>query len=286
MDRSGPLANVPTVRLSRYVMNSLTRIELESGTIVSPISDCIAREGLYILARGELRSERVTLSADHGLPIIYVDLNHRLVHMDHEFEVSRTSGATLLHLDAELFQRLDDDGTGGTVNRVVEALMRSLISEYQFDAFVSYNRHDLEFAEDLKAGLENAGLRVFLDRPHTGVHFTPGLKTALFTSLAVVPIISSHVQARGQEQLRSWVEMEIAFRLAAFDGEANVLPVRTEGGDVGVVPDVTHIEAAGRSDRGVAEAVVEAIQRRPALVPYATHRHVHPLEFEPVEPSI
>ena len=66
MDRSGPLSFVPTERLRRYITNSLSRLELEPGAVLSPMSPDVARPGLYVLARGELRSAGVTLSNSSG----------------------------------------------------------------------------------------------------------------------------------------------------------------------------------------------------------------------------
>jgi len=222
----------------------------------------------------------MTLSTGQGLPIVYADLGDEFVHMDQEFLVSRNSGATILHIDADVFDRLGDERDVSLVEQIAEAVKNSLISHYQFDVFISYNQRDFELAGYLKSGLEDAGLRVFLDVPTSGVHFTPGLKSALLTSLAFVPIITAHVEGLNRGEVRSWVEREVAFRRAAFDGEPNMFPVRTEGGDIGIVPDVTHIEAAGRSDNAVVAALAEAVRSRPVPVPFATRRLVHPLEFK------
>jgi hypothetical protein len=73
----------------------------------------------------------------------------------------------------------------------------------------------------------------------------------------------------------------VQFRRNAFDGEPNMFPLRTEGGDVGIVADVTHIRSAGRSDKTVIAEIAEAVRNRPAPVPYSTHRLARPLEFEP-----
>jgi hypothetical protein len=280
MDRSGPLSFVPTDRLSRYIMNSLSRLELEPGAVLSPMSPDVARPGLYVLARGELRSTGVTLSTRQALPIVYADLGNEFVHMDQEFRVSRNSEATILHIDAGVFDRLGDERDVSLVEKVADAVKRSLVGHYQFDVFISYNQRDFDWAEYLKSGLEDAGLRVFLDSPTAGIHFTPDLKSALLTSLTFVPIITAHVEGPNRGGVRSWVEREVAFRRTAFNAEPNMFPIRTEGGDVGIVPDVTHIEAAGRSHNKVVAELAEVIQNRPVPVPYATRRLVRPLEFE------
>ncbi len=279
MDRSGPLSFMPTARLRRYITNSLSRLELEPGAELSPMSPDVARPGLYVLARGELRSRGVTVSTHQDLPIVYADLGNEFVHMDQEFLVSRP-GATILHIDADVFDRLDDERDGSLVEQVADAVKRSLVSHYQFDVFISYNKRDFELAEYLKSGFEDAGLRVFMDVPTTGMHFRPVLKSALLTSLAFVPIITSHVEGSNRGEVRSWVEREVAFRHAAFNGEPNMFPIRTEGGDIGIVPDVTYFDAAGRSDSKIVAKVVEAVKDRPAPVPFATRRLVDPLEFE------
>jgi CRP-like cAMP-binding protein len=280
MDRSGPLSFMPTPRLSRYIMNSLSRLELEPGTELSPMSPDVARPGLYVLGRGELRNTGLTVSTHQALPIVYADLGNEFVHMDQEFLVSRNSGATLLHIDADVFDRLDDERDVSLVEQVADAVKRSLVGHYQFDVFISYNQRDFELAEYLKSGFEDAGLRVFLDVPTTGMHFTPVLKSALLTSLAFVPIITTHVESSNRGEVRSWVQREVAFRRDAFNGEPNIFPILTEGGDIGIVPDVTHFEAAGRTDNTVIAAVTEAVRNRLAPVPFATRRLVHPLEFE------
>ena len=81
MDRSGPLSFLDTTRLSRYIMNSLTRLELEPGAVLSPASSDVAAPGLYILASGELNGPGGTLSSRHALPIVYADLGGEFVHM-------------------------------------------------------------------------------------------------------------------------------------------------------------------------------------------------------------
>ena len=280
MDRSGPLSFVPTERLRRYITNSLSRLELEPGAVLSPMSPDVARPGLYVLARGELRSAGVTLSTRQALPIVYADLGNEFVHMDQEFRVSRNSEATILHIDADVFDRLDDERDVSLVEQVADAVKRSLVGHYRYDVFISYNQRDFDWAGYLKSGLEDAGLRVFLDVPTAGIHFTPDLKSALLTSLTFVPIVTAHVEGPNRGEVRSWVEREVAFRRAAFNGEPNMIPIRSEGGDIGVVPDVTHIDAAGRSDNSVVAELTEAIGSRPAPVPYATRRLVHPLDFE------
>ena len=280
MDRSGPLAFLDGVRLSRYIMSSLTRLELEPGAVLSPWSSDVGKPGLYILASGELKSMGVTLSSHHTLPIVYADFGNEFVHMNQEFEVARHSSATILHIDADVFDRLGDERELSLVSDVAEAVKDSLRDHYHFDVFISYNQRDFGLANEVKSGLEEIGLRVFLDVPQSGVHFTPALKNALLTSFTFVPIVTAHVRGANRGQARGWVEREIAFRRAAFNGEPNMFPVRSEAGDVGVVADVTHIDAAGRGESAVVTALAEAVRNRPAPVPYATNRLMQPLEFE------
>jgi hypothetical protein len=282
MDRSGPLAAIPTARLSRYIMGALDRIELDRGAIVSPFAPEVSASGLYVLTRGELGNLGQTLSARKDLPVVYADLGSALVHMDQEFQARGSTGATLVHVDAEVFDRLDDAAEGRLLEEVADAVKRSLLEHYRFDVFLSYNRRDLELVTSIKTGLGRAGLRVFMDEPTTGSHFTPLLKNAILTSLAFVPVISSHVESSGAVGgPRSWVEMEVAFRQAAFDGEPNMFPVVTEGGDVEVVAGVSSVDASGRSEDYVVSAVAEAVRNRFSVVPFATRRITHPIEFEP-----
>jgi CRP-like cAMP-binding protein len=279
MDRSGPLAFMDPTRLSRYIMNSLTRYELQPGAVLTPMSSEVASPGLYVLAGGELHGAGVTLASRQALPVVYADFGDKFVHMCQEFTVARNSSATMLRTDADLFYRLGADRNQELMDSVATAVKSSLIAEYQFDVFISYNERDFELADEVRSGLVGAGLRVFLDVPKAGAHFTPGLKSALLSSLAFVPLITAHVESHSGG-VRSWVEREVEFRRIAFDGEPNMFPLRTEGGDAGVVADVTHIRTAGRSDKTVIAELAEAVRGRPAPVPYATRRLARPLEFE------
>ena len=169
----------------------------------------------------------------------------------------------MLHIDAEVFDRLGDGGDIGLVSKVVDAAKDSLLGRNWWDVFISYNQRDFGLASQMKSGLEDAGLRVFMDVPKSGMRFTPTLKDALLTSLTFVPIITGHVGSSRLGEERGWVEREVSFRRTAFDGSSNIFPVRTEGGDVGIVADVTPIDAAGRGDSAVVAALVEAVRSGP-----------------------
>jgi len=88
------------------------------------MSPDVARPGLYVLGRGELRNTGLTVSTHQALPIVYADLGNEFVHMDQEFLVSRNSGATLLHIDADVFDRLDDERDVSLVEQVADAVKR------------------------------------------------------------------------------------------------------------------------------------------------------------------
>jgi CRP-like cAMP-binding protein len=282
MSNVGPLARVAENKRTRYLMHSISRFEFPYGSVISSDAEEFSNTGLYILASGELSTVSFTLAAENDLPIIYAEFNGKLASMNHSYTVNSKGGVSIVHVDEAVFERLDPDGALELFERVTHAVKRTLLRQYKFDIFVSYNSTDRRLAEKWKRGMENAGLRVYLNEPKPGVHFTPELKSALLTSATFVPIVSRHLHRAEAGETKSWVEMEIVFRRNVFTNEPNIFPICAEGGDVEIVRDVTHIEASGRSDEDVVDDVVAAVRNRTEMIPYSTQRVAGELDFEQI----
>lgn len=255
----------------RFMQDAARLPQIEVGTVVSFSQDTFARDGLYILVSGRLRSlhlpDEKVLNGD-DLPVVYASFPGRLVSVNMSYRV--TDEATMIYLGAQGIKRLG----APALNWVIDAVKRYIGQHLKYDVFLSYTFDDLEIVKRWKAKLEEAELKVFMDTANLLRRFPEQLAAALLDSRVLVPLISANTGKRKPEE--NWVRSEIEYRETCFDPDAaNIQPVRLLGGSVsamssGYVP----IQADGREAEAMDEVitVVQEVRDGQRLPPFATQR--------------
>jgi TIR domain len=190
-------------------------------------------------------------SRDEG----YANLSGRVVFPDHEYVVTR-GPAKFLHIGATALEVLPET----TQTEVVSAVIRELAGRYYYDAFLSYNFGDGETVQRWKERLEGADLRVYVDKPQAGTHFTANIQASLLDSLVLLAFISPQVMVKQQD--KNWVQKEIDFREGNFT-QPWIVPVALRGGDLDDFGlPYTMIDARSDEEAAIAEtiATVRAIR--------------------------
>ena len=207
-------------------------------------------EGLFVLVSGRLASRSNDEKCLRGseLPLTFANLPGRVVFPDHEYVLSR-GPAKFLHIGATALDVLPDT----IQNDVVSAVMRELAGRYWYDAFLSYNFGDGETVQRWKKRLEDADLRVYVDKPEAGTHFTANIQTSLLDSLVLLAFISPQVMVKQQD--KNWVQKEIDFREANFT-QPWIVPVALRGGDLDDYHlPYTMIDARADEEAALTEAI-------------------------------
>jgi hypothetical protein len=216
--------------------------------------------GLFVLVSGRLASRSNGNKSLHGseLPLTYANIPGRVVFPDHEYIVSR-GPAKFLHIGATALDVLPET----TQNAVVSEVMRELAGRYYYDAFLSYNFGDGETVQRWKKRLEDADLRVYLDKPEAGTHFTANIQTSLLDSLVLLAFISPQVMVKQQD--KNWVQKEIDFREANFT-QPWIVPVALRGGDLDEYHlPYTMIDARNDEEAALGEAIATVREVRQGI---------------------
>jgi CRP-like cAMP-binding protein len=217
-------------------------------------------EGLFVLVSGRLESRSNSQKNLRGseLPLTYANLPGRVVFPDHEYVLTK-GPAKFLHIGATALEVLPETNQ----NEVVSAVMRELAGRYYYDAFLSYNFGDGETVERWKERLEGAGLRVYVDKPEAGTHFTASIQTSLLDSLVLLAFISPQVMVKQQD--KNWVQKEIDFREGNFT-QPWIVPVALRGGDLDDYKlPYTMIDARSDEEGAIAEAIATVRDIRSGL---------------------
>jgi hypothetical protein len=207
-------------------------------------------EGLFVLVSGRLASRSNDEKCLRGseLPLTYANLPRSVVFPDHEYVLTR-GPAKFLHIGATALEVLPES----TQNAVVYAVMRELAGRYYYDAFLSYNFGDGETVQRWKERLEDAHLRVYVDKPEAGMHFTANIQASLLDSLVLLAFISPHTMVKHRD--KNWVQKEIDFREANFT-QPWIIPVALRGGDLDEYGlPYTMVDARHDEEAAIAEAI-------------------------------
>lgn len=198
---------------ARATLSALTEAEKRTG-------------GIYILVSGRLESELVPgLVVDSlSFPLVYIDLQPRVLGPDHKFTVS-IGGAKLLFVGQGGVEALPDSSR----TALYDTLAEEIAKQYVFDAFVSYNLGDEDTVERWASALTDAGLRVYVDSPFPGERFTTKIQAALVNSLTLLAFVSPHTMLKPTPS--NWVVKEISFRETSFRSPW-IIPVVLRGADL------------------------------------------------------
>lgn len=106
-----------------------------------------------------------------------------------------------------------------------------MTAEQEFDAFISYSRHDRDWALELRDGLQSRGLRIWLDEDQIapGSKFAKAISDGINGSKSIVVLISPESMNSG------WVEDEFhqALNLAnSVDRTLKLIPVVLRGAEI------------------------------------------------------
>ncbi len=253
----GPLAEVGRKK-------SWDRLLPHAEKIVCPLADPrpltlsdprFARDGLYILVSGQLRSlvypDKVLSSTD--LPLVYVDLPGWVVCPSHPYR-PEGDNAILLRIGKEALL-----GRRPVIDAVAARLLPELPRLYHFDVFLSYTLDDQAQARRWYDALRSAGLRVYMEVATSGRYFTERIEAGILDSLTLLALVSANTMVRPLEQ--NWVRREIVFRQSVFEpATARIFPVRLKGGNPEALADgYTIIESVEREEAALAE-VIEAVR--------------------------
>lgn len=288
-DRRGPLATTshPWRYMERGFAETL-HIEADETSVISPSDERLAKDGLYIVASGELArvpedTQGKMIVDGRRLPIMYVDFPRTLVHIHHTYRL-RSEHAVIVRISHQAFVNM-----GRSVfEDAVKALRQALATQFVFDVFLAYNSVDQPMAVRWSEALRQAGLSVYMNVPSGGQHFKPEIVTAILDSAVLLPLISKTVSAtpRGKQKAgeESWVHREVQLRRAMFDpAHANIVPIQLPGGHVpNVVDGITPIAVDEAGPDNAIERVIARIleiRKSSSPIPFATRRTTVPADF-------
>ncbi len=213
-------------------------------------------EGLFVLVSGRLssRSNSAKRLKGEDLPLLYVNVPGSVVFPDHEYALS-TGPANILHIGTGALDELEERSR----EAVIAAVKGEVARRYFYDVFISYNfLGDSETALRWSHRLRDEGLRVFVDEPEPGTHFTEHIQASLLDSVILLAFVSPHAMAKPLD--RNWVQKEINFRVRTFE-DPYVVPVVLPGGDIEQFDlPYTNITVSGQEDGAIAQ-VIDVVRR-------------------------
>lgn len=273
-DGNGPLADAVLKRPFDRMLRYAERINCPVGdpSTINFGDPRFGKDGLYVLVSGNLRSmshpEKVL--SGNKLPLVYVDLPGWVVCPDHPYRVEG-SDVTILRIAKDAFL-----GRRSVISGVAAQLLREVGSSgfFYYDVFISYTFDDEAVANDWRAALESAGLRVYMEVSRSGHYFRQRIEAGVLDSLIFVALISAHTMTRPLEQ--NWVRQEIDYRKAVFEqNTACIFPVRLKGGRPELLADgYTIIDAVDRQQAALQEITnaIHAVKQGERQPPFALQR--------------
>ena len=235
----------------------------------------LSRDGLYILASGEL-DEAFSSNRIHKklrgeeFDILFASLPGEIVSIDRKYKLTPNKRITVIWISTIALAEYAQE----KYRHIIRRIRRRLASQMLFDVFISYSRENEELASLWRDELQKAGLTIFMNTPERLKSFEPEIDFALAESRVLVPIIS-------RAALKTeWVMREIDKRKKIFDeNHANILPIETEFRlaevmAVGFTPVVSGRRGSEEEQRSMASVIetIRAVRDGDAPLPYLLHR--------------
>lgn len=224
----------------------------DQGTL-SPHSEFFQRNGLYILATGSLKRQLGGGALKiHGkdFPIVYADFPGHIVHAYHLFAID-SDLVKLVFIPVSSLQEFGRICFG----RLVSNIKQSILCQFSYDVFISYNNKDQDVAYRWKLDFERAGLKVYMNTLDPMHRFKPQIADAIRDALVLLAFVSSNTAVQSPSE--SWVGREIEYRRCVFnEAYANILPIKLTGGSVSTLGEgFSPIDAIGREREAIQEAI-------------------------------